>query len=566
MKKSGLLLFVIILSSHCYAEDSFERYFRFTISHKSDLDRLTRIISIDNIVHDTVYAYANKSEWENFVSCGIPYTLLPAPSSLIDHEMTDGPLSVTDWASYPTYQGYLAMMRQYAVTYPTLCRLDTIGYSIQNRLILALKISDNVTAREDQPQFLYTSSMHGDELVGYVLLLRLADYLLTSYGQPTAEGGRVTHLVDNMEIYLNPLSNPDGTYRLGGDTTVNRATRGNVNGIDLNRNYPDRISDTVNTTTGHQQENQMMMRWVRKHNFSLSANFHGGSQVANYPYDNGAPSGSYAICPDDAWFIHLSLAYALPNPDLTSGGFTNGITNGCAWYAVFGGRQDWMYWWNGGREVTIELYNTKTPAGSTLPQRWNNNKESFLAYMDEALKGIRGVVTDYVTHLPVKARIDVIGVPNAPVYSDSTVGDYHRLLLPGTYSYTITSSGYYPDTVRNVIVTDSAATRIDVALRPLGTAVTLRNAQSPKGFSLSQNYPNPFNPATTFEFSLPEKAFATLTVHDVLGRIVATPVHRELERGSYSVPFDGQSLSSGVYFYTLRSGSSVATRKFLLTK
>jgi hypothetical protein len=566
MKTSGCLLLLIGLFAVGQASENVERYFRLTIQHKSELDRLTRIISIDNVIRDTVYAYASSSEWENFVRLRMPYTLLAPPSSEFDHEMTDAPLGTTDWASYPTYQAYLTMMRQYAASYPTLCRLDTIGYSIQNRLILALKISDNVSAREDEPQFLYTSSMHGDELVGYVLLLRLADYLLTTYGQPTAEGGRVTNLVNSMEIYLNPLANPDGTYRLGGDTTVNRATRGNLNGIDLNRNFPDRIDDTVNTTAGRATENQMMMRWVWKHNFSLSANFHGGAQVANYPYDNGAPSGSYSISPDDGWFIHLSHAYATPNQDLMTGGFTDGITNGCEWYAVFGGRQDWMYWWNGGRELTIELYNTKTPAGSLLPQRWTNNKESFLAYMEETLKGIRGIVRDSVTHMPLKARIDVVGIENAPVYSDSTVGDYHRLLLPGTYSFIVRSAGHYPDTVRNVIVADSAATRVDVALRPIGTSIAGQGNQVPSAFSLSQNYPNPFNPSTTFEFSLPAKEHAVLTVHDILGRTVATLVERDLSAGSYVVPFDAHTLASGIYFYSLRAGSFSATRKLLLTK
>jgi hypothetical protein len=557
---------LIVLAASIAAAQDVEHYFRFTINHKSELDRLTRLISIDNFVHDTVYAYASEKQWEFFKTLGIRSVELPHPSSQFEHEMSGTPFGVLDWDSYPTYQAYLAMMRQYATTFPALCKLDTIGFTGQNRLILALKISDSVGIHEDEPQFLYTSTMHGDETVGYILLLRLADYLLTNYGQPTAEGMRVSNLVDNMEIWINPLFNPDGTYRLGGDTTVSRATRGNANGVDLNRNFPDRIDDTSNTTTGRAVETQAMMRWTWRHNFSLSANFHGGAQVANYPWDNGATSGTYSSCPDDAWFVHVSRAYAAPNPDLMSGGFTNGITNGCEWYAIFGGRQDWMYWWNGGREVTIELHNTKNPAGSTLPQRWTNNKESFLAYMEEALKGIHGKVADAVTHAPVRARIDIAGLSNVPVFSDSSLGDYHRLLLPGTYTLIARATGYRPDTLRSIVVIDSPATRVDIALQPTSTNANEPTSDVPLQFSLSQNYPNPFNPSTVIEYQLPTDTWATLKVYDVLGQEVATLVNKQLKSGSYNTTFEGQDLSSGMYFYRLHAGPLVQTRKLLLIR
>ncbi len=550
------------------ATEDAEHYFRFTINNKSDLDRLTRVVSIDNVVKDTVYAYANEKEWRAFRALGYEPTELPHPGSLYEHEMSSEPLAVLDWDRYPTYQAYLTMMRQYAQNFPSICKLDTIGLSVQGRQILALKISDSVNVSEDEPEFFYSSTMHGDETVGYVLLLRLADYLLNQYGVPTAEGQRATNLVNNTEIWINPLFNPDGTYRLGGDTTVSNARRGNANGVDLNRNFPDRVSDTNNTTTGRQVETQAMMRWTARHNFTLSANFHGGAQVVNYPWDNGAPSGTYSACPDDAWFINLSRVYSTPNPDMMTGGFTNGITNGCQWYAIFGGRQDWIYWWCGGRETTVELWNTKNPPGSVLPQRWTNNRESFLAYMEQALKGVRGIVSDAETNAPLRARIGVQGIPNVPVFSDSSVGDYHRLLLPGTYTLVAQATGYHPDTVRNVVVVDSVATRVDVALQRRTTSI--EQVDVPSTFSLSQNYPNPFNPTTKILYSLPPGVgtlhVTSLRVHDVLGREVATLVNEELKAGDYEVTFDGHGLSSGVYFYRLQSGNITATMKLLLLR
>ncbi len=465
VKKSLLWLTLFFLVSNLFSQSQ-EKYFRFTISDKSDLDNLTRIISIDNVVKDTVYAYANQQEWAKFLELSYSYQILPNPGTLYEHSMGSTLAELRDWNTYPTYDAYLAMMQQYAALYPNLCRVDTFGYSVQGRLLLCLVISDNVNVEEAEPEFMYTSSMHGDELVGYVLLLRLADYLLTNYGEVTTpEGRQVTRLVNEMEIWINPLFNPDGTFH-GGNNTVTGATRFNANGVDLNRNFPDRIYDPNNSPFGRQPETQAMMALAEVQQFVLSANFHGGAQVVNYPWDNGAPSGSYSMCPDDAWYIALSLDYAATNPDLLGGGFPLGITNGCAWYSVEGGRQDWMYFFEGGREVTIELYTSKTPPGSALPQRWENNRQSFLTYLDYALHGIRGMVSDASNGLPIEAQIDVLGIPGVPVYSDDDLGDFYRLILPGTYDLVISAPHYFSDTLFNVVVVDSPMTEVDVALQP----------------------------------------------------------------------------------------------------
>ncbi len=483
-----LLLFLPFLA---FAQTE-EIYFRLPIHDKSEVDQLTRLISIDNVEGNSLFGYANDIQWERLLHLGYRPERLPHPGSLYEHQMSLTIDEFTeDWDTYPTYQGYLDMMAQYAGSFPDICRLDTFGVSVQGRLLLAMKISDNPGQEEDEPEFLYTSTMHGDETVGYVLMLRLIDYLLNQYGQPTPEGERVTRLVNEMEIWINPLFNPDGTYK-GGNHTVTGAIRGNAHFVDLNRDFPDRINDPNNTTVGREPETAAMMLFVAAHNFNLSANFHGGARVVNYPWDNGAPSGTYSACPDDAWFVDLSLTYSLTNPDLLTGGFPNGITNGCQWYAVFGGRQDWIYWWHGGRETTIELWNTKNPPGSALPQRWTNNKESFLAYMEEALKGIRGIVSDAITGEPLAAKIDIAGIPNVPVFTDPNAGDYHRLLRPGTYTVMVSAPDYFSDTLLNVVVVDTGAARLNVALWPVSSTVSfVQNLQS--GWNLVGLPANPAN-------------------------------------------------------------------------
>ncbi|HMQ78680.1 MAG TPA: alpha/beta fold hydrolase [Ignavibacteria bacterium] len=89
---------------------------------------------------------------------------------------------------------------------------------------------------------------------------------------------------------------------------------------------------------------------------------------------------------------------------------------------------------------------------------------------------------------------------------------------------------------------------------------------SPYTFSLSQNYPNPFNPVTMINYSIPQKGLVTIKVYDVTGKLVKTLVNETMEAGSSSVLFDASSLSSGVYFYNIVSGSYTDTKKMILVK
>ncbi len=88
----------------------------------------------------------------------------------------------------------------------------------------------------------------------------------------------------------------------------------------------------------------------------------------------------------------------------------------------------------------------------------------------------------------------------------------------------------------------------------------------PSDYLLSQNYPNPFNPSTIISYQIPELRFVTIIVYDVLGNEIATLVNEDKQVGSYEVEFDANSLSSGVYFYQLKAGSFVETKKMVLMK
>ena len=88
----------------------------------------------------------------------------------------------------------------------------------------------------------------------------------------------------------------------------------------------------------------------------------------------------------------------------------------------------------------------------------------------------------------------------------------------------------------------------------------------PDKFEIYQNYPNPFNPSTTIRWQMPEVGFVTLKIYDVLGREVTTLVDEELNAGKHEIVFDASRLSSGVYFYQLKAGEFIETKKMILVK
>jgi hypothetical protein len=88
----------------------------------------------------------------------------------------------------------------------------------------------------------------------------------------------------------------------------------------------------------------------------------------------------------------------------------------------------------------------------------------------------------------------------------------------------------------------------------------------PVEYALSQNYPNPFNPVTKITFALPVQGLVSLKVYDITGREIAKLVNEVKPAGYHSVEFNGNSLSSGVYFYRIEANDFVQTRKMLLVK
>jgi hypothetical protein len=89
---------------------------------------------------------------------------------------------------------------------------------------------------------------------------------------------------------------------------------------------------------------------------------------------------------------------------------------------------------------------------------------------------------------------------------------------------------------------------------------------APLEYTLEQNYPNPFNPSTVIKYTIPENGFVTLDVYNLLGEKVGSLVNGVQEAGRYEINFDASNLASGIYVYSLKSGSFTSVKKMLLMK
>ena len=231
-----------------------------------------------------------------------------------------------EWDKYPTYDEYLAMMSKFETDYPGLCKIVEFGQSVQERKMLAAKISDSIDTNEPEPAFLYTATLHGDALAAYALMLMLTEYLLSNYGNDPL----VTELVDNIEIWIAPNLNPDGTY-FGGNATPENARRYNANNKDLNRNFP--VLPGTGTSEPPEEETKAIMELVSNNNFVMSAGLLVGLEEAIYPWCCWESwQRSHA---DSLWLENLCKEYAeTVHLYCPSGYFTGEYGNGyrCCYY------------------------------------------------------------------------------------------------------------------------------------------------------------------------------------------------------------------------------------------
>ena len=386
---------------------------------------------------------------------------------------------------------------------PNITRMYELNQrSVNGWPLLVMEITRNPGKHEElKPEFKYIGNMHGNEVLGRVLLTALAGYLCDEYNKGNTE---MQKLINTTRIHILPSMNPDGwdiATQAGGRDWL--AGRENANGVDLNRDFPDLNSIAYISEKGRehktnhfftsnvidhklQPETKAVIQWILNNPFVLSANLHGGALVANYPYDEARKPNKlhdYTASPDDDTFRFLAGVYSGAHKTMAAGkpvscggdDFTHqgGITNGAAWYSVAGGMQDFNYLSSNGFEITLELGCDKYPPASELKKEWENNRKALIDFIWKSHIGVKGFVKDASTGMPIQgAQIKVFNITgNRKIEHDITSvpgGEYFRLLTPGKYRISVVKDGFIPE-MHDVVVKNEPNTEAvhqDFQLQP----------------------------------------------------------------------------------------------------
>ncbi|XP_053271465.1 carboxypeptidase M [Pleuronectes platessa] len=337
---------------------------------------------------------------------------------------------------------------------PDIAHVYSIGQSVRGQQLWVLVLGLSPRSHTlGIPEFKYVANMHGNEVLGRVLLLQLVDDLVRGYRSNESWS---LQLLSSTRIHVLPTMNPDGFDEAGTHCQYSQG-RFNHNGVDLNRNFPDAFAGLRRQQKPDEEKREAEVRavigWLKTETFVLSANLHGGALVASYPYDNSNGGseqvGGASIAPDDDVFVNLAKVYSHNHGSMHRGGgcdvgatFVDGITNGFLWYPLEGGMQDYNYVWAQCLELTLEISCCKFPPVSELPALWADNRKSLLAFIQQVHLGVKGRVFDS-SGVPVQnALVEVKGRKNTCPFRSDRHGEYFRLLLPGTYSFTVTYPGH----------------------------------------------------------------------------------------------------------------------------
>ena len=520
-----------------------------TVVDAATLQELSREFSVDRVKRNTDNTFSTRislsyKDFDNFLSKQIPYTTHTPTRANVRMASTYEEMTA-NWNRYPTYSAYTAMMDTFQTRYPQLCKIDTIlAATPNNHSILCAHISNNLNDNGGKPSVLYTSTIHGDEVVGYYMMLRLIDMLLTNYNTNTY----ITELVNNVDIWICPLHNPDGTY-FSSDNQINDwpiSTRYNANWEDLNRVFP-QVGNPAKTL--YEPEVESMMQFMEAHNFTLAANLHGGAEVFNYPWDSWMTwQHSHA---DADWWEYVGHNFA-DTCHLYSASYmteeNNGVTEGGDWYVITGSMQDYHNWYLGTRHVTLEVCENKVLSSNQLPNYWSYAIRSFLNFIAEADNGIHGTVTDSLTGEPLQALVYIENhdLDHSYVETSLPYGDYHRPIKAGQYSVTYSAEGYLPKTIVTTIADGEKWTQNVQLSKTVGI---------PDYESQISVYPNPAHDFLTVELS-DGTEIDGIALYNIQGRLVETQNFASLQQ-PVTIKLDIRNLPAGTYILHIKTANGL---------
>jgi len=353
---------------------------------------------------------------------------------------------------FHNYEETKEFLQQRAALFSDISKLDSIGASVENRAIWALKISDNPTVDEDEPCFLVEGCIHGNENHSLEVCLFFIDYLLNNYGT----NSEVTHWIENREIWVVPLVNPDGHER---------NQRRNVNNVDLNRNFGywwGFSASAYGSAPFSEPETQAIRDLAMAIKPYGSLAFHTSGRVILYPW-----AYKDQISPDNSLFEVTSQklidSINVVDPQIQYDRRLSG-----SWYWHGGEHNDWMYSQYGMHSFTIELMTDQAADPS------DHENEVVLPAFRVMLRraeesGVTGIVTDTLTNIPILATVKVLEIFDSnqlqPRKSEPTFGRYIRFLTPGTYTLEVSASEYVTKTHQITISDNDSMMNLDIKLK-----------------------------------------------------------------------------------------------------
>ncbi|MBN1356077.1 hypothetical protein JXA40_07385 [bacterium] len=342
----------------------------------------------------------------------------------------------------PQYHTYATMRQELfdlETAYPDLASVLITGQSVQGRDIVSIKVSDNVLTDEPEPEMRWDGTIHGDEKIAMEVALYLINELLSNYGTDP----RITAIVDTREIWFTPCVNPDG---------MEAGTRSNANGVDCNRDYGCQWAGWGGSPAPYSQpETRAIQELIKNNQCIVGISGHSGTELLIYAW-------SYMWDPtwDEAQYSDIQVRYS------GISGYPGGQSSHVLYY-VNGSSKEADYITSGTFGYTLEISDIKTPPAADIEFYCLKNREAALDLFEKIGNGITGTVTDVQTGEPVAALVEVIEI-GWPVYCDPIIGDYHRYILPGTYSLQVWANDYESVVVPSVIVPEDGAVTVNVQL------------------------------------------------------------------------------------------------------
>lgn len=470
-----LILALLVLAAGVAADEALVRVGPLTHAEVAVLE-LEHPLMVDGYSEGYAYCYVGVEHLHHLARLPHPWVVLVENIQAAFPPDFSGDRS-QPWTYYPTYEETIAMLEGWAADplYADICRVVDLGLtSVQERTLMALVISADVHEVGYEPKVRILGAHHGNERITNVVTLYTAERLLTGY-RDGIEG--VVDLVDNMEIWLQPLVNPDGYVH---------GWRRNAENVDLNRNYSYQWQYRPYNGSGSHPFSEPETKVV--------ADFSGGDEayvpdnLENNAFVLGLSHHSGAVCLNYVWNYqldplapdHLHIRDNLcqsysdgckESPhydDLTyqdsHGGYMEWITHGADWYITYGDTNDWSYGMRGCIDTTVELSDDKLnyPREGTILQLCDVNWMGTKRYIAWALHGLHGRCTDENDE-PILTMITVNDRDEAFFYNDPRVhGDYWLSLDVGFYDIVFSADGYEPVVHYGVEVTGRDTPPLDI--------------------------------------------------------------------------------------------------------